>query len=101
VVGRHRRTESVRLMMPKGADIEATRFQTLGITAAPRVLDFVGFSLGVSLPPTTNSLRMLDSCWISRRAEHLFASPKTSKACLDLLVRVVGGDGFEPPTPAL
>jgi hypothetical protein len=31
----------------------------------------------------------------------LFASPKTLKACVDLLLRVVGGDGFEPPTPAL
>ena len=38
---------------------------------------------------------------MSGRAERLFASPKILKAGDDLLVRVVGGDGFEPPTPAL
>jgi hypothetical protein len=31
------------------------------------LLDFVGFPLGVSLPPTTNSLRMLDSCGFAPR----------------------------------
>ncbi len=44
---------------------------------------------------------MLDFCWISRLLEHTFASGKMMKITVDLLVRVVGGDGFEPPTPAL
>jgi len=65
------------------------------------VLDFVGFRAFEGAIPRADLVRMLDFCWISRRAERLFASPKTSKACVDLLVRAVGGDGFEPPTPAL
>ncbi len=35
------------------------------------------------------------------RSKRLFVSAKTSKAYVDLLVHAVGGDGFEPPTPAL
>jgi hypothetical protein len=44
---------------------------------------------------------MLDFCWISRRSERLLECEETLKTAADLVVRVVGGDGFEPPTPAL
>jgi hypothetical protein len=49
----------------------------LGITAHNRVEILLDFLFGVGLQPTT-----------------------THFACR-ILVRVVGGDGFEPPTPAL
>ena len=41
---------------------------------------------------------MLDFCWISRRGERPFVWEETLKTPADLVVRVVGGDGFEPPT---
>ncbi len=66
------------------------------------MLDLLDFALSVTDFQTQTSLvRVLDFCWISRRVERIFAARGTSKTPADLVVRLVGGDGFEPPTPAL
>jgi hypothetical protein len=44
------------------------------------------------------------TCWIFvgfRVCLNTCSTGKMMKTTVDLLVRVVGGDGFEPPTPAL
>jgi hypothetical protein len=94
-----------------------------GLSATSELLSVFGDGVGMSqlnraVPPfrsnpaqapnlgTANCLRCrLPSscwiCWISRRVERVFASWRASKVPVDLPFRVVGGDGFEPPTPAL
>jgi hypothetical protein len=62
---------------------------------------FVGFSSYVNSRRVQKRVRMLDFCWISQPFEHTFAYGRSSKRAVDQVFRFVGGDGFEPPTPAL
>ena len=71
------------------------------VSRALHRVGFVGFRAFDTVIPRANLFRMMDSCWISRHVERVFASWRASKVPVDLLVQVVGGDGFEPPTPAL
>lgn len=66
-----------------------------------RTVGFVGFWPLVVPNHGPNFVRMLDSCWISRLFEQMFVLRKSKKRAADLVFWAVGGDGFEPPTPAL
>jgi hypothetical protein len=94
--------ESAPLSFESGQDanlrIDRTTHLSLDLS---RALDFVGFGSRAAPSRAQNFPRMLDFCWISLSLEHMFAWLESSKIVVDQGFRVVGGDGFEPPTPAL